>query len=798
MSDDAKFCGSCGAPVAAPAAPWTPGPAPEAAPPEADGPVTEVMEESPAEAPAEAEQPAAEAPAEAPAEDPAETVEESAPEMPEEDPAPAGPIENTAPVNMPRFDIPYTEPQAEDGAAPGKWQDKAKFAVIGVAAVGLIALIAVGIWLITSLVGGGSKTLCVYLNDDGELMYLPNLKEDTKAVEISDEVDYGADVQFSRDGKTVYFLDEDSTLYQVATADLEKDGGKPDRISRNVSSYQVLDKGRVVYCEYNDGYKVSLYEDGQSSRLVKSCDNWSVSEDEKTLYYIEENDKDETYTLYKMALSGDGKEEELLDGYDILYTGYDAETLVYGILSEGRVDQETGRTSGNTLAIYSCKPGEKGTKLVSGIYTVNGVTVDGGKVSFYYVEEDVEKHTLYDFVSDTNAGADAAILQEDMPSYPSWYREYYPEDLYLENGQVYCIDAKGDVYPVDVQEYLTEIGLSAEALNYDWDLLYWNILYGPAYDDAYARYDAAESGYYDRYEEWDVAQSREYIREDLKETRYDQVSYSLYKYTGEKEGDPIATGLRSAYVNRAGDVFVYRKTAGVDVKKVADVAELEYSSQVYDLLGDGGSDPDWYQNVGGKESVLDIDEEDYVYGMYKVSDKEIVLYVHDGYEDRLDSFAIGADKLTLSDTIYEGDLSVAGMCEESGGKRALYLFTETETDYDYYYTLGDFCVYKDGKLETIAKEVYGAVILDKSGATYVVTDHDDEYNTELAVLKDGKPVTISDEVSGGGAAFLDGGQMLYVSDSDLYLWDGKESRRIARDVEYLWVSHEETYQSYNP
>ena len=77
------------------------------------------------------------------------------------------------------------------------------------------------------------------------------------------------------------------------------------------------------------------------------------------------------------------------------------------------------------------------------------------------------------------------------------------------------------------------------------------------------------------------------------------------------------------------------------------------------------------------------------------------------------------------------------------------------------------------------------------------TDVDQEGNVELALLKDGQLTTISDEVS-GFCYFLDGTQVLYGSDSDLYLWNGKESVRIARDVLRVWVSAEAGYSSYNP
>lgn len=848
LPDEAKFCGNCGTPVTMPAAPWMPGPAPEGAPDETVKLLTGAMEETQAEtaapeetpveaAPGEAEQPAAEAPA--------ETPEESAPEAVENPAANQGPAPESqpeaAPAGMPRFDTPPTEPQAQGGgAAPAKKKNKAIFAVIGLGGAALIALVAVAIWMAVTLLGGGSKAGCVYLNDDGELMYLPSLKEDAEAVEITDKADYSASVQFSQDGKTVYFMDADGTLYQADTAGLKKDGEKPDRIARNVSDYQVLDGGRVLYAEGNDSdeymtynYKVSLYEDGQSSRLAKRCGDWAVSGDGKTLYY-EEQDEDGGNTLYKTALSRDGKEEKLLDGYDILYTAYDSETLVYGVQSEGKVDEETGRVDGNTLTVYSAKPGEKGTELVSDVYAVLDVTAEGGKASFYYTKENVEQRSLYDFVTDTNADTDAAILEMGEPwDYPSW-SSYEPYELWLEGDQVYYrTRGQDNRHPVDVTELLDEYGLTMADLADEsiWAYFYYDIMYGPAWEAADERYQEEYEDYRQRFDEWTMAAGRDLAREGLKKEQQSQTTYTLLCYAGNKD-ETIVDNLKSPYPSRAENIFVYQKASAVDVKKVADVGEvletvvMDWYGGYNDLesivktalasgdsdIGDGavyavqellysgedsgssgsGSGSQWYQNVGGRESELDLDEEDYLYSLYRVSDKEVVLHLYDGDEERLESYAIGADGLTLSDTIYEGELSVAGM---AGDKTALYLFTETETD-DNYNTLGDFCVYRDGKLETIIKEIYGAVMLDKSGDTYVVTDVDDGYYAELALLRDGKTVTIADEV--GDRVFLEGGQLLYVSDSDLYLWNGKESQRLARDVVCVWSGGEEGYRRYSP
>ena len=104
----------------------------------------------------------------------------------------------------------------------------------------------------------------------------------------------------------------------------------------------------------------------------------------------------------------------------------------------------------------------------------------------------------------------------------------------------------------------------------------------------------------------------------------------------------------------------------------------------------------------------------------------------------------------------------------------------------------------EGKLETISKEVYGVIVLDESRTTYVITDIDRESNLELALLKDGELTSIIDEMSDNGCIFVDSTQILYTSDDDLYLWNGKESVRIARDVLRVWASAQESYSTYAP
>lgn len=789
LPDDAKFCSGCGTPVNSPIPPQQAQPPvePPAQPfqiPQAGFPQTE---ETPPEGAAPLEEAVSEeaspeeaAPEAAPPEEanPQETSPvESSPACAPEQPASGGAVVPFAAA------VPDVTTAAV--AAPPKRRGRAGLVVLGAGAV-VIVLAAVLLFKLLSGLGGGGKAAFAYLNEDGELMYLADLREKTQALELTDEAgDYKTNVRFSPDGKTVYFTDSDASLYQIAVSELKK-GGRPQRISRDVMGSFLLDDGRLLYSEFNGESKLSLYDGKESFRLIRGYNEYRLSQDQKALYYTQLDEMDGTLSLYKMPLAKDAQEERLLKGASSILTDYDADLLVYTVTDAGSDD-----VGGNNVTVYSCTPGGDKTKLVSDVCSVAGVKSEGGRADFYYYVQDVETHTLYDFVTDAAAEADGAALDAGEPAYPHSY-EYSPSnyDILDDTTIEYYTEADG-WHPLNVSSLLTPEYPTAYDVymnTYDVEAL--------AREDAQASYDAAMADYEQRYETWYAAQDREWIRESLKEEQYGQTSYSLFHYTGEDKGGPIATALQSIASSAPFDgVFLYHK---VDVKggKVADVADLSYAGEVRDLLYAGGNDDPWYQNVGGKESELDLDGVSSIYGVYVLGGKEVVLNVSDeDGMDTLQSFSLGQDALTFTSTIVDDDF--AGLYwSRSSGKDALYLFTDVTSDRNYK-TAGDFCVYQDGKLETIAQEVYGAYLLDESGAAYVISDIDSSYVCELALLKDGRPASITDEME-GAPTFLDGGQVLYIADGDLMLWDGKESRRIARDVERVWASASQPYTAYSP
>lgn len=797
LPDTAKFCGACGTPV-------TP---PPAVPVEDTVPVTEeaapVIEEAPAvteeAAPVmEEASPAAEeatpvieeAP---PATEEASPAAEAQPEPPVQAEEPADPVVEKAPAFVPPA-ASVEELAAGGGPASGKKRrGKSGLIVIGVGVVVVLVVAFALFKVIGGIAGGGSRTQAfAYLTDDNELMYLSNLKEKTEALEASDEADWGANVQFSKDGKTLYFLDSKRTLYKITASELKKDG-RPERIERSVQGFVLLDTGNVLFftTSKRGGLEMNCYTGKDDFSVIKDFYDYQLSEDHKTVYYTEMDEDDGTMTLYKIALKDGADEEELLDGATSIYTSYDAGVLVYGedelnTSGDASWDSEADR---NTLTVYSCKPGGEASELVEDVYNVYGVDVDGGKVSFYYTIEDLDQFNLYELVSDSKASADAATTSVDLV-YPYW-SSYYPNSASFDGTTWSYYDDLGGPYPVDNALLFERYAVDPSELA-EWAVR--DVAYGLAQE----RYNAALEEYNAKYDEWSAAVDRNSIRESLKNEIYTQRSQSLYHYTGSADSDPIATDINQNQwkMNTEYGVFLYKKAAGISDGKVCDVSDLSYYGEIYDYLSTGSGEDDWYQNVGGAESVLDLDSGSSVDQMYVLSDKEVVLYLSEDGDRWLDAYTLDKTGLKLASTIADGEFGGVQLSEDTKGNWTLYFFADT--DVEDYGGVGDFTSYSGGKTETIAEEVYGAIILGDGGTIYVVSDYDSRGNAELSVVQNGELVEITDkwEDSYGGTIFLDSKQVLYIEDGDLQLWNGKESRRVAKDVEYVWANVEEDFSIY--
>lgn len=774
LPDSAKFCSGCGTPVA-----------PAASQPAPTG--VEEVRETAAENMAAGEIPAPPV-EETPAENTSETSVIEAPTVFFQPTAPAA------------VDTPVTAdtPAAEDIPAPvQKRRGKADIAVIGLGAIAAVVVVVVLFKLFSGMVGGSTRTPAfAYLTDDNELMYLANLKEKTEAIEVRAKggVDDSVRVQFTADGKTMYFRDDSQDLYRISVSDIKKEE-RPERIAKDVTIFTVLKTENVLYTKDGSrGTELYCFTGKDDFCVTKNHHTYQLSEDHKTVYYTEKDKKDDTLTLYKAALKDGAEAEELLEGATDIYTDFDADILVYG---EDKRDSEMSSVDAdqNTLTVYSCKPGGEPTELVSGICSIYSVDVDGGNVSFYYDRDERQEYKLYDLVSDAQQSADAAITAQDLV-WPDWYGTYYPDEVYEQNGAAYYRTSLGASFPIDTSALQASTGLTVAEL-----VDYYGI-FDLAYADAQERYNADVEEYNNKYEEWNAANNRNQMRESLKNESYTQHTRDIYHYTGSADAAPILTSIdeNQFAASYEDGIFIYKKTAGIAGGKACDLADLNYYGEIYDHLDSGSGGGEWYQNVGGVESVLDLDEESSVNDVIVLNGTEAVLRLSEDGDAWLDAYTVGDTALTFSNTVIDDDFvlpynNLAYAKGTENNNEVLYFFTNVEKED--YGTLGDFNRYSGGKTEVVAEEVYAVCVLDDSGTMYAITDRDRK-GAELSLMTEDKLVTVSDEIDSNVLIFLDSKQVLYTADNDLYLWNGKEERRIARDVEYAWANAQERHTDYGP
>lgn len=648
-------------------------------------------------------------------------------------------------------------PVAEAASAPiltGK--GNGLIAALAIGAVALIAVVALLFVLVGSLFGG-SQTMVAFVDESGELQFRPSLKEDADAVEVTDG--YVGSVAFSADGKEFYYT-ENNALYAVKTPVTKK--SKPQRIKRDVSSFKLLPTGKLLFWDYDGDCKV--YDGKETYSLLDRDDGRQVgfSENWESLYYEKTDNKDRK-TLYKVDVKKNAKAATVLEDYYQLYSDYNADVLVY----VGKRDQAK-----ETKDIYSCKPGGKGTELVSGVSGVWGVAKD--KAEFYYMKANQAEAKLYDLVDDDMASADQATLSGVAPAYPDRY-DYFFDDYEDLGTAVRYMARNGEERVVAYDP--TEPGANA---------------FSAARQDAESRYAEDDA----IYQEWQRAEERESLREYLKGVGYVTTSYDLYFYNGKDSDTPVASGVRDRISNGAG-VTIYRKAAEKNLDKVITMSELsEYGDSYYDNYdlgeqvriraedGDSGSDNAWYVCVGGKESQLDLSSGANVNSMLVLEGKEAVLAIYDRENSKsLVAYAIKNGTLEELGEVAGDDYRTAGVGNPYAELDSREL---SESDVLYFYDGRgenvDFMEYRagyGGKARTVMEDVVaGEVYRLEDGSVYAKTG---SYELSRAT-KDGAE-EIVDDVGDRTIFFLGNGKLLYVSDNDdLMYYDGKTSVRLERNV----------------
>ncbi len=787
--DGSKFCGVCGntlqpaetAPVQQPAAPIADNQIPRSQantqPPETDRP------EAPADpfAAGFSTPQAPKQPAETPAEAPAATQ-----------PAAAA----------------SADQQAASGGNPLR-----KLLPIGAAVAGL-SVLGLGIWGITKLFGGGDDTL-VYLSS-GKFQICTDIEADAKDdIELSTARSSDKDasmVQFSSDGKYIYYMtkynsyDNTGTLNRAEYKKYKAGSSKNEKyntvIASNVSVYfDVLEDGTVLY--ENADHTLYYFDGKESQQIAKNVYSYDF-DDKKRLVYRTGN-YDEGFALYAGKLDDPNVKNKISNDVSVVYSTGDPDHFFFT-----KRDDETYRET-LYMAGYDSTP-----EKIGNLEEFNQTFRDDKTISWYLIDND-QKLSLYDLVTDDYASADEGITRPEMDDYEipyyrysslytdsdisgydklyasctkstrfysSWF-SYYSLEYAAENEED---EAKRAVYQTFVDKYkskedsdgyfevtdavLNDIKTLAAACSDgedDWKMLcFAKEQSGTTYD--YEAYNAA-------YEKYKGAASRINIREYLKNPENDIAYKSLYSFADGKA--TLVNDKVLSYQSR-GNTLLFNTADQITEHPAID--SFEYYSQVYDLIEFNDKAENYIPAPDGSkcwqlsEKAVEVlaESDDYTNFYYAGSD----LYLFSGsnlYLAETDSSTVTGLKLISDDAHY---VSI------DSKNSTLYFSANSYSSSGTAYC--DLCSTKAGETNTLCKDVCQRVQLLEDGTIFAYTDSNSR-GYELTVIDPkGNKTILADEISQYVA--VDKDKAYYISDGDLYIWNGKEKTRIRTDVTQFWTA----------
>ena len=648
----------------------------------------------------------------------------------EETPAVETPVAETpvaeTPVVEPTTDT-TNAPSPEDIVAKAK---KLPLKLIGMVA-GIVVLVILGITLISNLFSGGKDPeYVVYLKDDQ--LYISLLNKE--GIEITKDLADG----YSTDS-ILSDLDEITSLIHLTS-----------------------DKKTIIYPDKLSGGEFTLYfrnaknEKADAEKIDSGITSYRVSENDKTIIYLTEDDKLYTYNFKdKEKLASDVNYFYMTDdAKTILYVDYDGNIYLMKNGKEEKIAKDAsleGFTEG-MKTIFFTKEGKlyvkEGSndeeKIDSDVYDVLTVYDNG---TAYFVKNESETVCLLDYVNDDMASTDASMTEPVYPDYDDFYPEY--------------------PYSFDWMNYEEYAGCA------NWDEAYE--LYLQLYEAADDAYDAAYDAYWDAYDAWWDKENRDDLREDLADYTIDVDSYTLYYLDGKEAVEVAKDFTYSNYDFSSKDsspVIAFSTATAEDVEKL-NISEIYYYWDVEEhvLYADkeislnvavkGTATPVELEDIStlalssdGKTLYVAADEEDdeYVATLYKASISSKVgkfeAYDEDIYSEYLSILENGnvlytkedGEELYVNKTLIDDDFAMSTLRACNEGDILYYLSDVKDSE-------GTLEISKNGKEgQEIADDVFVVYSTTSEGNVIYLTDYDtDDYEGTLNFSKNGGEGKVIDE-----------------------------------------------------
>lgn len=751
LMEDALFCVNCGTKIEA----------------EAEENVQNDSAQTEAEAESAAQTTVVEQSVEQPAEQPVEQSVEQSMEQP---------VEQQLAQSVQQLVEQTVEQPVEQQPEQQKKSANIVLAILGVAALALVALIVLVVVKLTDVLGQGTEKYAVYVKDD-KIMYTEDVTKDKEAMEIcevrhdsEDGYWYYQAAKLTDDNKYVYFYDKLSSdgIGRLCRIERDKISKKPEKneknmeeISSNVADYTILENSKQVVYRKENG-RLVFFDDKKEKDIDSDVSAYYVDQKHKTVLYNKY--KDGTEELYVYHLESDSS-EKIDSGITNTNYMYDSEFMLYT-----KAETEDGD---GTLYVAKAKgePEKIAKKVIVEGYDSETKTV-------YYLQKEEKSEPLYSYVNDVYADSDAGLAEPNAKDYLTEATE--TDAMSEEEYNYYVVE-----YPEDKDDFYNWLG-------YDYELeMYYNYKYtenelGEIQDEIYYYDDTLKKWYrfdrstYDK--DWEVyegAKDRIELREDLKEENYESTSYKLCRYEAGKEATVLAedVDLTSLCVNADNQVVFYEKNDPSQVEKVS----IDAIYSVYDVweILEGSEDNEdkngtYFYRIGSEEEQeLKFDGS---IGNVAVSDNGKKLVIASDYTENGSVLTVFEKKNGLFEKVEElADNAQAGCWLDE----KYYYYKDIDSGDN----VGDLCCYRNGKNEKVIKNIYvGGVRIFSDENCLCLSDYNYEDGGDLKLYDSkGEGIKIGSSIT--SSSYIEEDCILYIKDSDLYVYTGKEeSRKIDRNV----------------
>ena len=679
-----------------------------------------------------------------------------------------------------------------------RFSERRKMLFVVVAVLVVLAL-AVGAFMLFR--GAGSKNAYICLSD-GRYELITDLDEGELLEIASSRSDYG-DLYFTPDGTYIYYFSKldsqygSGTLCRAEYGKMKANSSKNDRyitvVATNAShNFDILDDGTLLYTN-EDG--TLYYFDGESSeQIARDVRFYETETDDKgnVIYLVQDENgtRESSSIMYLTNLEKLNQREKLDDDLgslvgltdegEIIYTKYTTEGVD---LYRMTLDSPDPQLMDENVSLYRYRDGQviysvlkekRGLdEFVDGVKVSNPINRDDYQIpsySYYYINSvsDVASYdglcascdTTLKFFRDvlgTSASIEEAaesgdsVVSTACRSFLNKYQDYETnDDGFIEVNESVQADLQllAQACGAPDQWYLLCIGKRQTSTTYDWD----------------AYYAAVEQAAM-----WEDLQNKEL---------YNLPIYTLKKMeNGESEvilDDLSICGNSSDLILTAS---VEDLTSRVKIEEISSAWDLE--DQLSENLNQY-SRALIYQKDNGQ--------------MIEVSSQDVIEMAQDGNITDIacageNLFVENGDSVLYVSAIENGvadDFTVLSDAAEILGVEdgKLYYQEGYYTDDENAYV--DLCVWENGETSRLLTDVNPTTIwIYDDGSVVAKTYQDYDGAGELILLNEkGEKTILADEVT--SFVRIEASELLYISDQDLYVYNGKEKTRVANDVDRIW------------